>query len=577
MPVLVQPAIPASQIVDVLPSVLPAGGNALDLIGLILTQNTRVPIGTILSFVDETDVGGYFGPTSNLAGLATIYFNGPNNATKLPGSLWIAQYPESAVAAYLRGGNISGLPLAVLQGYSGLLSIVINGTTYSGAPNLMSATSFSNAATIVGDVLAIPGAEQSSAVASIEGTAMTVSSIVSGTLAPGQLVQGTGATAGTYIVSQLSGTTGGVGVYQVAPSQNNGSETVALLGVGIAYDSVSGAFVVTSTATGTGSTIAFATGALSSLLLLTQATGATLSQGVAATTPGAFMPTIIAQTQNWAEFMTDWEPTDTEKEEFATWVNGTNNRYVYEMWTTNVLNTEAGGPSAPVAFVNNGNLTGISMIHENPLAESIPGTIAAFEMSWTASLDFNRTNGRQTAAFKSQTGLPPQVKNGTITNYLLGYGLNFYGDYSTPNQAFIWYYNGSISGPFLWKDSYVNQIWLSNALQLALMELLQNVGSIPYNAAGYAMIDAAVLDPINAAVNFGAIRAGVPLSAAQIVEVNNAAGVPIDAILSSRGWYFQVQPASPQVRAARGSPPCTLWYMDGQSIQAVVLASIEVQ
>jgi hypothetical protein len=37
-----------------------------------------------------------------------------------------------------------------------------------------------------------------------------------------------------------------------------------------------------------------------------------------------------------------------------------------------------------------------------------------------------------------------------------------------------------------------------------------------------------------------------------------------------------VRDAPPEVRAARGSPPCTLWYMDGQSIQRINLASIEL-
>jgi hypothetical protein len=85
------------------------------------------------------------------------------------------------------------------------------------------------------------------------------------------------------------------------------------------------------------------------------------------------------------------------------------------------------------------------------------------------------------------------------------------------------------------------------------------------------------MDPITAALNFGAIRANVPLSASQIAQVNNAAGTKIDTVLSSRGWYLQILPATAQVRAARGTPPMSLWYMDGGSVQAITLASIVVQ
>ena len=101
--------------------------------------------------------------------------------------------------------------------------------------------------------------------------------------------------------------------------------------------------------------------------------------------------------------------------------------------------------------------------------------------------------------------------------------------------------------------------------------------AVPYNSAGYALIESWCADPINQGVNFGAIVGGVELSAAQIVEVNTGAGVEIATIIAQRGWYLQVKPAIAQVRAARTSPPCTLWYADGGSVQQITLASIVVQ
>jgi hypothetical protein len=86
-----------------------------------------------------------------------------------------------------------------------------------------------------------------------------------------------------------------------------------------------------------------------------------------------------------------------------------------------------------------------------------------------------------------------------------------------------------------------------------------------------------MLDTVNQALNFGAFRPGITLSQAQIAEVNNSAGKKIDDTLSTQGWYIQITDALPQVRAVRGSPPITIWYMDGQSIQKIALASVEVQ
>ena len=58
------------------------------------------------------------------------------------------------------------------------------------------------------------------------GTVLDVSAVASGTLLSGMTLTGTGVTAGTRIVSQSSGTTGGVGLYVVTTSQLVASTTI---------------------------------------------------------------------------------------------------------------------------------------------------------------------------------------------------------------------------------------------------------------------------------------------------------------------------------------------------------------
>jgi hypothetical protein len=55
------------------------------------------------------------------------------------------------------------------------------------------------------------------------GTVLTVTDVTSGPLLAGMTLTGTGITAGTRITNQVSGTTGGVGVYTVSISQEVGS------------------------------------------------------------------------------------------------------------------------------------------------------------------------------------------------------------------------------------------------------------------------------------------------------------------------------------------------------------------
>jgi hypothetical protein len=142
--------IPFSQVVNVVPSVLSAGGIAVDLNGLVLTQNTSAPYGTILQFANAAGVQQYFGANSTEAAIANVYFNGYNGGTQLPGSLLMTRYPETAIAGWLRSASLATMTLGQLQALTGTLSITVAGTVKtSGTINLTGATSFSNAATII--------------------------------------------------------------------------------------------------------------------------------------------------------------------------------------------------------------------------------------------------------------------------------------------------------------------------------------------------------------------------------------------------------------------------------------------
>jgi hypothetical protein len=566
------PAIPASQIVSVVPSVIGAGGAALDLNGLILTANPRVPIGTVQSFPSSPAVSAYFGATSQEAMLANIYFLGFDGSTVKPGALLFAQYPLAPVGAWLRGGNISSMTLAVLQALSGSLQITIDGVVKTASSiSLAGATSFSAAAALIATALSLTPLPGATITASITGTVMTVSAVGTGTVAAGETLSGGSVIAGTTVVNQLTGTTGGVGTYTVSASQTVTSGALTATFPPVSFDPISGAFQINSSTTGPTSTIGFASGTLAPSLLLTQANAAQTSQGAPIGVPATNMTAITGITQDWASFMTAFNPSATGVA-FAAWNNAQNNDFAYVHWTTDAAATVVPDTTTTGALIQNANYSGAVLIYET----GTQGDIAAFTMGMIASLDFGATNGRATAMFRSQSGLTADVVDGTIAANLKANGYNFYGDWSTANADFIFFANGVISGPFEWIDSYVDQIWMNNQFQLALMSLLVAVKSIPYNAVGYAMIRAACLDVINAAVNFGAIRAGVSLSQAQAAEVNFAAGLKIDDVLSTRGWYLQILDPTAQVRGARGTPQCSFWYMDGESIQRINLASVEV-
>ena len=171
----------------------------------------------------------------------------------------------------------------------------------------------------------------------------------------------------------------------------------------------------------------------------------------------------------------------------------------------------------------------------------------------------------------------PSVSNLTNANALIANGYNYFGLYANATENFNFLYPGSVSGEWKWLDSYLNQIWLNANLQLAMINLLLSVGSIPYNSQGYGLVASACQDPINMAINFGAIRPGTTLSASQVAQIQFAIGQDVSPSIIAKGYYLQIVPASAEVRAARASPSMTLLYADGGSIQRLTLASIEIQ
>jgi hypothetical protein len=580
--------IPASVFNKVTPGVLAAGGAELAITALVLSTSYRVPIGSVLSFPNALAVEDYFGPTSREAivagggtGLGGGYFAGFTNSNSLPGQLLFAQYPQNAVPAWLRGGDISAVPLATLQGYSGTLSVVIDGVTQSASINLSAATSFSSAAQTIQNSLGIKGTQSASFTATIAGGTMTVTAIASGTIAAGNLISGTGVVAGTYVTALL-GATGGTGTYSVNGAQNMSSSSLTATNAAVQYDSTSGSFFIFSGTTGSGSTIAYATGALAASLLLTQPLGAVLSQGAAAATPAAFMNALVQVTTNWVTYMTAFDPDggsgNTQKQAFAAWKNSFPNRYMYVCWDTDPSPTLSVPAQSSLGFIlqNNGD-SGTFLVYE-----PTDLNMASFVCGLAASIDFSETNGHTTFAYKGQAGLVPGVTNSVVALNLggdpqqedsFGNGYNYYGAVADATQTFQWLQRGSVTGEYTWADTYIEQIWLNANFQNALDNLQNNAKSIPYNTSGQALIEAALTDPINAGLNFGAFGPG-PISATQAQQVNSAAGANISGTLQSQGYYLQIKPATAVQRNSRTTPPATFWYITEGSVQSINLASI---
>jgi hypothetical protein len=492
--------IPFSEVANIVPGVLSAGGNAIDLNCMVLSESIYAPQNEVLAFINAPDASAYFGQGSPEAVFAAGYFQGPDNALATPGVLYFLGYAVAAVPGWLMGLSSTPATLTQLQALSGTLIVDVGGTVFTSSTiNLSGVGSFSAAAA---DILA----------------AFT------------------------------------------SPTFN------------VVYDALHQAFLFTSNATGPGATISYCTGTLAVSLGLDAGSAGTLSQGAAAATPAGTMGYLISIFQNWATFTTTWATT--QQQLFAQWSDSVAPRYLYLSWDTAGADDVFENPSSFGGWLQANDVVGTLPIY---------GEIqhAAFVASYFASLNFTETNGRHTLCFESQSGLPASVDDTATYANVTSNGYNVYGAFGSNNPANNqeWMTPGSVSGDWLWADTYGNQIWLNANLQLGIVTGFRTVGQIPYNSDGDALLAGFCAPAILAALNFGAIRKGVNLSASQVQGVIELVGSDVSATIVAQGYYLYTDAAGTpaNIRALRQSPPAILLYQDGQSVQQITLPSIVIQ
>lgn len=146
------PSIPASKIVNVLASVLGTGGTALALNTVVVTDTSIYPMGEYGSADDVADVWGYGSDEHNFA---LTYFAGYTGSTIKPSTLFFARFNKTDASAKLIGATRKSITLDELKAITGDLTITIDGVAKSGAVDLTSATSFSDAATKLATALGV--------------------------------------------------------------------------------------------------------------------------------------------------------------------------------------------------------------------------------------------------------------------------------------------------------------------------------------------------------------------------------------------------------------------------------------
>ncbi|MFP1767259.1 DUF3383 domain-containing protein [Lonsdalea quercina] len=142
--------IPLSRDFRITPSTVSAAGTALDVCGLLLSDNELLPVGKVTEFTSASAVGASFGTAGREYAAASLYFAGYGNSTVRPAAVLFGRMVKAPASGWLLSGSFKGSKIAVLQGITGTITLTVDGASVTSSElNLSTATSFSDAATII--------------------------------------------------------------------------------------------------------------------------------------------------------------------------------------------------------------------------------------------------------------------------------------------------------------------------------------------------------------------------------------------------------------------------------------------
>lgn len=410
-------------------------------------------------------------------------------------------------------------------------------------------------------VVSIPAAATAGALTSGSNSAVTIASLK--LLTPSSISITVDGTTQASQNIDLSG----------VATQSDVAEAVqaSLTGVTVEWSSATSRYVITSATTGSASSVSFASGAIADALMLTEATGASESEGVPAMSLTDLMNYVVDRDTNWVTYASASELTDVQKLELAAWNSAyeLGTRFVYAMNDTSDNAIVANNDDSLAAKVVAAGYAGVQPFYgEAKYAFTVP--------AFAGSLDFSTTNGRLSFKFRTFTGLAPNVNRLSVATALESNGYSYYGQYGLNAVTAQYSSTGAITGKFLWLDTFLDQVWIKANLISAFTTLFTASQSYSFNEAGYASVKAAIIDPLTTAKNFGAIQTGITLDESQRRTIQNAVGKDVSGELYANGYYLYIPAQSGANRIARTLKGVVLYWTDGQLIQSIDMQSTTV-
>ena len=347
-----------------------------------------------------------------------------------------------------------------------------------------------------------------------------------------------------------------------------------LTGTTVTYDSIAKAFLITSSRTGAGSSIGFATGTSAAILKLNTA-NAVQSLGSDAAVTSDFMDSITNLVRDWTTFTTLFTPTDEQRLEFEQWTHlAETYAFITSSSDAEILNPASTTDSSVLLNGFSVVVGGIPTYTVQP-TYALDNTLAFFDstsstamflMGCAAALDVTLVNGWQDFAYIFQAGLPATVTSDADYDTCRSKRTNFYGSW-TDNNYPQFFFDGSISGKFRWFSDFLASRLICYQLEAAWVSLKSTTNSLPFNDDSRAQIIQYFRDNVMIpAVSLGAINSGIVLDKSQILQIESTSEAKdIVTEIQQRGFFIEVQSFTAQQRAIREAIP-KFWFTTGGSI-----------
>lgn len=156
-----------------------------------------------------------------------------------------------------------------------------------------------------------------------------------------------------------------------------------------------------------------------------------------------------------------------------------------------------------------------------------------------AATNYSLPNSTQNYMFQGPfAGLTPLVTSDSAANTYDNVSVNYYGSTQQAGNIINFYQTGVLQGTNTTPNdmtTYTNEMWLKDAITVAIMNLFIGLPQIPANQSGRSILLTGIQEPINQAINNGTISVNKALSQTQKQFIFSVTNDP-------NAW-FQVQNA----------------------------------